>query len=152
MASEISAGDDSFVPQEPMSMPQGNTPLPQETAPMPNTPTPEEPTTASEEKQGEEGGKEGIQQMAGQLSQMIRDYNAEQPQPDAETNKFAAGMVVAAAIKDLDEKDRKDILKKLKAGDYDSAEPSEEPAEDVPAGPMPEGVCYTKKQIKEGVY
>ena len=140
-------GDDSFMNQDPLpgNNPQGQAPAPMPNTPMPDSPLPETPT---DEQPEQEGGKDGIQQMAGQLSQMIRDYNSEQPQPDVETNKFAAGMVIAAAIKDLDEKDRKDILKKLKAGEFDEVQENPEPQMEEPVA---EGKCYTKRQLKKGV-
>lgn len=99
-------------------------------------------------------GKSEIQQMAGELSQKIRDYNSALQEPDAETNKFAAGMVVSAAIKDLSDDDRKDIVKKLKAGEFDdnasddvAAQEETEMTEDMPV----ECTKYTKKQIREDV-
>ena len=59
--------------------------------------------------------KNEIQKLSGELSQKIRDYNGAQETPDAETNKFAAGMVISAALEGLSEKDKEDILKKLQS-------------------------------------
>ncbi len=94
---------------------------------------PEQPAGANQGEQ-EATGKEEIQQLAGKLSQAIRNYNASLPQPDAEVNKFAAGMVISAAVDGLDSKDRKAILKKVTKGveDGDGANAEEEvPQENV---------------------
>ena len=91
---------------------------------------------AEGEQQGvDEVDMSEIQELSGQLAQMLRDFKATQEDGGVEACKFAAGMVVAAAIDGLDYKDRKDILKKLKAGEFNSAEeePTEEPIEAAPA-------------------
>ena len=59
--------------------------------------------------------KRYIQQLTGKLSQTLRSYNEELPQPDADLNKFVAGMINKQAIEGLDQNDVDDILKKIKS-------------------------------------
>ena len=61
----------------------------------------------------EEDPKHFIEQLSGKLSQSLRSYQEGLPKPDAETAKYAAGMVLKAAIEGLSQKDVKDILNKL---------------------------------------
>ena len=49
----------------------------------------------------QEDPKKFIQQLTGKLSQSLRNYNNEQPQPDAELSKYVCGMIV---------KDRKSVV------------------------------------------
>ena len=65
--------------------------------------------------------KRYIQQLTGKLSQTLRSYNENLPQPDADLNKFVAGMINKQAIEGLNQNDIDDILKKIK---------SDEPIED----------------------
>ena len=71
--------------------------------------------------------KRYIQQLTGKLSQTLRSYNEELPQPDADLNKFVAGMINKQAIEGLDQNDVDDILKKIK-----SDEPVEGEQDDMP--------------------
>ena len=108
-----------------------------------------EPGAESAEAQvGDEGAETGetdevgmseIQEMAGQLAQMIRDFKESSPDEFVEAAKFAAGMVVSAAISGLKYRDRKDIIKKIKAGEFDNGEGEESGAEEQPAEQHPEG-------------
>lgn len=72
---------------------------------------------AGVEADEEEDPKKFIEQLSGKLSQSLRKYQEGLPQPDADTAKFAAGMVVKAAIDGLSDEDVKDILDKIKEGD-----------------------------------
>lgn len=58
--------------------------------------------------------KKYIQQLTGKLSQTLRSYNENLPQPDADLNKFVAGMINKQAIDGLNQNDIDDILKKIK--------------------------------------
>lgn len=111
------------------------------------TPAPMDGTEAGAEGQAAQAGEEGetgevdevgmseIQEMAGELAQMLRDFKESNPDEFVEAAKFAAGMVISAAIKGLKYKDRKDILKKVKAGEFSEEEGSEEqPIEQQPEG------------------
>lgn len=57
--------------------------------------------------------KRYIQQLTGKLSQSLRKYNSDLPQPDADLNKYVAGMIVKQAVDGLDDKDRNEIIKKV---------------------------------------
>lgn len=65
----------------------------------------------------QEDPKKFIQQLAGKLSQSLRKYNNEQPQPDVELSKYVCGMIVKQAIKGLKQEDVEDIMKKIKSDD-----------------------------------
>lgn len=69
--------------------------------------------------------KKTIQQLAGKLSQELRTYNEQQPQPDSELNKYVAGMINKQAIEGLDSEDRKDVLRKIKNDDGNSESENE---------------------------
>lgn len=68
---------------------------------------------AGVEANEEEDPKHYIEQLSGKLSQSLRSYQKDLVQPDTETAKYAAGMVIKAAIEGLTPKDKKDILSKL---------------------------------------
>ena len=120
------AADDASLNNNP---PAPVPPMPQDDPSQQTMPEP--PTDANQEEQ-EVTGKEEIQQLAGKLSQAIRDYNASLPQPDTEVNKFAAGMVISAAVDGLDSKDRKAILKKVTKGVENEDEDDVDMEETVP--------------------
>lgn len=73
--------------------------------------------------------KKYIQQLAGKLSQELRTYNEQQPQPDAGLNKYVAGMINKQAVEGLDGKDKEDILNKIKS---DEEEINSEPQQQQP--------------------
>lgn len=68
---------------------------------------------AGVEADEENDPKKYIQQLTGKLSQSLRQYNAEQPETDADLNKYVAGMIVKQAVEGLSGKDRNEILKKV---------------------------------------
>lgn len=116
-----------------MDMPQGDpmggqTPPPMED-PMGQGPAPEEPNPyeadfdAGVDADEQEDPKRFIQQVTGKLSQSLRSYNEQLPQPDADLNKYVAGMVVKQAIEGLSQEDVDEILNKVKS-DEDMEEPS----------------------------
>ena len=74
----------------------------------------------------QEDPKKFIQQLTGKLSQSLRNYNKEQPQPDAELSKYVCGMIVKQAIKGLKPEDVEDIMKKIKSDDdFDNDTPED---------------------------
>jgi hypothetical protein len=87
----------------------------------------------------DEVGMSEIQEMAGQLAQMLRDFKETNPDEFIEAAKFAAGMVVSAAISGLKYKDRKDILKKVKAGEFNQDSSDESSTEEQQVEQQPEG-------------
>jgi hypothetical protein len=66
--------------------------------------------------------KKYIQQLTGKLSQILRKYNQSLPQPDADLDKYVAGMIVKQAIEGLPQEDVSEILDKVNSG-----EPMQEP-------------------------
>lgn len=77
---------------------------------------------AGVEADEEEDPKRFIEQLSGKLSQSLRSYQSTLPKPDAATAKYAAGMVVKAAIEGLSSNDVKDILNKISDEDNDDVE------------------------------
>lgn len=63
--------------------------------------------------------KKYIQQLTGKLSQTLRSYNDNLPQPDVDLNKFVAGMINKQATNGLNQNDVDDILKKIKSNEAD---------------------------------
>ena len=78
--------------------------------------------------------KKYIQQLTGKLSQSLRSYNENLPQPDADLDKYVAGMIVKQAIEGLSPEDTNDILNKIK-GD-ETEEVPEQPQSDMPQQDM----------------
>lgn len=74
---------------------------------------------AGVEANEEEDPKRFIEQLSGKLSQSLRSYQEGLPQPDADTAKYAAGMVIKAAVEGLSQEDIKDILAKLDEDEVD---------------------------------
>lgn len=66
--------------------------------------------------------KRFIQQLTGKLSQSLRQYNEQLPQPDADLNKYVAGMITKQAINGLSSEDVDEILDKIKSGEDFSGE------------------------------
>lgn len=67
----------------------------------------------------EEDPKRYIQQLTGKLSQSLRKYQEELPMPDADLDKYVAGMILKQSTEGLDDEDIKDILKKMKNDEDD---------------------------------
>ena len=68
---------------------------------------------AGVEANEESDPKKFIQQLTGKLSQSLRKYNEGLPQPDADLNKYVAGMVVKQCIEGLPQEDVQEILDKV---------------------------------------
>ena len=108
--------------------------------------------------------KKYIQQLTGKLSQTLSTYNNENGGSDTETNKYVANMLVAQVAKNLDDAERKEVIKKInttpEANDNAESpeempedEPMEQPEEEGGEQPMMEGVfqVVNKRQIKEAL-
>ena len=61
--------------------------------------------------------KRYIQQLTGKLSQSLSSYNNENGEPDTELGKYVLGMLVKQGVKGMDEKDKKEIIKKINTDD-----------------------------------
>lgn len=74
--------------------------------------------------------KRFIQQLTGKLSQSLNSYNNENGEPDTELGKYVLGMLVKQGIKGMDEKDKKEIIKKINTEDTEVA--SDDMGDDIP--------------------
>lgn len=94
--------------------------------------TPEGPEMGDMEGGEGNNDKKNIQQLTGELSQALSQYNDEQEEPDTELNKYVMNMLAKQAGKAMTPKDRKQVVKKLK-GDDEPDEGMEEPmGDDMP--------------------
>lgn len=109
--------------------------------------------------------KKYIQQLTGKLSQSLNSYNNENGEPDTELGKYVLGMLVKQGTKGMDDKDKKEIIKKINSSSDDEDMPEdnetgiEEPMDDDIEGddqsqmeemPMESKTFnFTKKQIFE---
>lgn len=76
--------------------------------------------------------KKYIQQLTGKLSQTLNSYNNENGEPDTELGKYVLGMLVKQGTKGMDEKDRKEIIKKINTNNtVESDDDSEMPNDDI---------------------
>lgn len=69
--------------------------------------------------------KKFIQQLTGKLSQSLNSYNNENGEPDTELGKYVLGMLIKQGVKGMDEKDRKEIIKKINTSETDDSETDE---------------------------
>lgn len=106
---------------------------------MPNENLPSDFDTnfdAGVEADEETDPKKYIQQLTGKLSQTLNSYNNENGEPDTELGKYVLGMLVKQGTKGMDDKDRKEIIKKINTNDseIDNEDDldSEIPEDDIP--------------------
>lgn len=76
--------------------------------------------------------KKYIQQLTGKLSQSLNTYNNEKGEPDIELGKYVLGMLVKQGTKGMDEKDKKDIIKKINMSNSSEEVPDEEVSDEEP--------------------
>lgn len=72
--------------------------------------------------------KKYIQQLTGKLSQSLNSFNNENGEPDTELGKYVLGMLIKQGTKGMDEKDKKEIIKKINSN---NSEDEELPEDDV---------------------
>lgn len=70
--------------------------------------------------------KKYIQQLTGKLSQSLRSYNDNLGKPDADLNKYVAGMIIKQATEGLTPDDTKEILDKVKKDETEEDPSSDE--------------------------
>lgn len=76
--------------------------------------------------------KKYIQQLTGKLSQTLNSYNNENGEPDTELGKYVLGMLVKQGVKGMDDKDKKEIIKKINTtSEEDVPTDTEMPEEDM---------------------
>lgn len=105
--------------------------------------------------------KKYIQQLTGKLSQTLNTYNNENGEPDTELGKYVLGMLVKQGTKGMDEKDKKEIIKKINMNNSDDDESDLSDDTEMPVDDEIEGnpseemqmesktIRCTKKQIFE---
>jgi len=71
--------------------------------------------------------KKYIQQLTGKLSQSLRNYTKDLPSPDADLNKYVAGMIIKQTVDGLSQDDVTEILNKVKS-DEQPGEPTQNDA------------------------
>ena len=74
--------------------------------------------------------KKYIQQLTGKLSQSLNSYNNDNGEPDTELGKYVLGMLVKQGTKGMNDKDRKEIIKKINTNDSEG--------DNLPEDEMPE--------------
>ena len=112
--------------QPPMEMPQGSMPMGDNASPMDDGQMPMDDNEgdnsnpydtnfdAGIDTDENDDPKRYIQQLTGKLSQSLRKYQQEQPTPDADLDKYVAGMILKQTTDGLDDKDVDEILGKMK--------------------------------------
>ncbi len=116
-------------------MPMDDTAEPAGDAPFDKT-----PFDAGVEADEEEDPKKFIEQLAGKIATTLRSFTKDEGQPDFELEKYVINSVIAAThTAEMDEEDRKDIVKKIEDSGKGEDEPTdEEPVEDeAPVGEVP---------------
>ena len=103
--------------------------------------------------------KKYIQQLTGKLSQTLNSYNNENGEPDTELGKYVLGMLVKQGVKGMDDKDKKEIIKKINTASDEDMPMDDEMGDEEPIDGMedktPEMAMeskkyrFTKKQIFE---
>ena len=78
-----------------------------------------------------------IQQVTGKLSQSLRKYNESLPQPDADLNKYVAGMINAQALKGLSKEDADEIIKKIQDDTANPEQPQGNEGGEMPNNMQP---------------
>lgn len=93
-----------------------------EAAPADDKPFDNRPFDAGVEADEATDPKKFIEQLTGKLGQSLRKYTEEQGQPDFDLEKFAVNSLLSAThTSEMDEEDKKDIIKKVNtAGNNDS--------------------------------
>lgn len=85
---------------------------------------------AGVEADEETNPKRYIQQLTGKLSQSLNSYNNENGEPDTELGKYVLGMLVKQGVKGMDDKDKKEIIKKINSTSDDEVSMDDEMPED----------------------
>ena len=108
--------------------------------------------------------KKYIQQLTGKLSQCLNSYNNENGEPDTELGKYVLGMLIKQGTKGMEDKDRKEIIKKINTNDSEIDDNSDLDNDDGMNDEIPENdfsnedeniqneskvFKFTKKQIFE---
>lgn len=108
--------------------------------PMDDTMSPEDEGMSSDfdsnfdagvEADEETDPKRFIQQLTGKLSQSLNSYNNENGEPDTELGKYVLGMLIKQGVKGMDDKEKKEIIKKINTASDDTPADEEMPDEEM---------------------
>jgi hypothetical protein len=116
------------------------------TEPAGDAPFDKTPFDAGVEADEEEDPKTFIEQLTGKLATTLRSYTKDQGKPDFGLEKYIINSVIAAThTAEMDEEDRKDIIKKINDSGKGEDEPNNEepsgedmPDDEIPSEDMPE--------------
>ena len=92
----------------------------------------EDPMGGGEPDEGSDGPGGDVRKYAGELSQALNDYNEENPNDDGKLNKYAINMIAAQVADSLSDKDKRNVIKKLKGNTDDMSDDSV--PQDAPVG------------------
>jgi hypothetical protein len=110
---EMPADDDSFKEPDMGEEPMDTKPTGEE--PEDTKPFDDEPFDAGVEADEDTDPKKFIEQLTGKLGQSLRNYTEERGEPDFKLEKFAINSLLSAThTSEMDERDRRDIIKKVK--------------------------------------
>ncbi len=120
---------DMAAPAAPAPDAGGNLDFGDEAAPADDKPFDDQPFDAGVEADEDTDPKKFIEQLSGKIGQSLRKYTDETGQPDFELEKFAINSLLSAThTAEMDEDDRKDIIKKVNtagAGESNDLEDSD---------------------------
>ena len=97
----------------------------------------EDPMGSGEPDEGSDGPGGDVRKYAGELSQALNDYNEENPNDDGKLNKYAINMIAAQVADSLSDKDKRNVIKKLKGNADDMSDdsiPQDDMEQDAPMG------------------
>ena len=131
---------DMAAPAAPAPDAGGDLDFGDEAAPADDKPFDDQPFDAGVEADEDTDPKKFIEQLSGKIGQSLRKYTDETGQPDFELEKFAINSLLSAThTAEMDEDDRKDIIKKVNtAGDGNDSEKPDMGGDDENNSEMPD--------------
>lgn len=78
--------------------------------------------------------KKYIQQLAGKISQSLRTYNENNPQPDSDLNKYVVGMVNKQAVEFMTDEDKQEVLNDIQKDSDLNTQQDEMGDDNIPQG------------------
>lgn len=127
---------------EPPLPPMQNEPLMGE--PNSDLPMPNDEVNADENEQNDP--KKEIQQLTGKLSQLIRQYNKDEINPDTELSQYVLGMIISAAKNTLTQDQKEKLSKKLVNPDDTNDENDDLSNEDEFNGGQPQDEVFPQNE------
>lgn len=151
-ASAVSTPEPEPAPMD--DAPIDDMPIDDAPAPSDDKPFDDTPFDAGVEADEEEDPKKFIEQLAGKIATTLRSFTKDEGQPDFELEKYVINSVIAAThTAEMDEEDRKDIVKKIEDSGKGEDEPTDENPVDEPVedeAPAEETPIEDEEPIDEG--